>query len=34
VASVVASLQDAGLGQLVARLRPLLTYKKGAMQCC
>lgn len=34
VDSVVASLQEAGLVQLVARLRPLLTYKKGAMQCC
>lgn len=34
VDSVVASLQQAGLVQLVARLRPVLTYKKGAMQCC
>ncbi|CUA98806.1 tRNA-splicing ligase RtcB [Comamonas thiooxydans] len=34
VDSVVASLQQAGLVELVARLKPLLTYKKGAMQCC
>ena len=34
VDSVVACLQEAGLVQLVARLKPLLTYKKGAMQCC
>ena len=34
VDSVVASLQEAGLVELVARLKPLLTYKKGAMQCC
>ena len=31
---IITSLQEAGLVQLVARLRPLLTYKKGAMQCC
>ena len=34
VDSVVASLQQAGLVELVARLKPLLTYKKGALQCC
>ena len=34
VDSVVTSLQEAGLVQLVARLKPLLTYTKGAMQCC
>lgn len=34
VDSVVGSLQQLGLLQLVARLKPLLTYKKGAMQCC
>jgi release factor H-coupled RctB family protein len=34
VDSVVACLQEAGLVELVARLKPLLTYKKGAMQCC
>ena len=34
VDSVVGSLQALGLVQLVARLKPLLTYKKGAMQCC
>ena len=34
VDSVVAVLVDAGLVRLVARLRPLLTYKKGAMASC
>lgn len=34
VDGVVASLHEAGLLQLVARLKPLLTYKKGAMACC
>ena len=34
VDAVVASLQEAGLVERVARLKPLLTYKKGAMQCC
>ena len=34
VGSVVGSLREQGLVQLVARLRPLLTYKKGSMQCC
>ena len=34
VDGVVASLQELGLLQLVARLKPVLTYKKGAMQCC
>lgn len=34
VDSVIASLHEAGLITLVARLKPLLTYKKGAMQCC
>lgn len=34
VDGVIASLQEAGLLTLVARLKPLLTYKKGAMQCC
>ncbi|WP_347685824.1 RtcB family protein, partial [Comamonas thiooxydans] len=34
VDSVVASLQQAGLVELVARLKPLLTYKKGGLQCC
>ena len=33
VDGVIASLQEAGLLTLVARLRPLLTYR-GAMQCC
>ncbi len=34
VDSVVGSLQELGLIQLVARLKPVLTYKKGAMACC
>ncbi|MDR2299458.1 MAG: RNA ligase RtcB family protein [Comamonas sp.] len=34
VDGVIASLQEAGLLTLVARLKPLLTYKKGVMQCC
>ena len=34
VDGVIASLHEAGLLTLVARLKPLLTYKKGAMQCC
>ena len=34
VDAVVASLVDAGLVRLVARFKPLLTYKKGVMACC
>lgn len=34
VDSVVAALVDAGLVRLVARFRPLLTYKKGALSPC
>ncbi|MDO4704672.1 MAG: RNA ligase RtcB family protein [Comamonadaceae bacterium] len=34
VDAVVASLAEAGLIRLLARLRPLLTYKKGAAPCC
>ncbi|WP_027016942.1 RNA ligase RtcB family protein [Comamonas composti] len=34
VDSVVASLVEAGLVQLVARFKPLLTYKKGLAACC
>lgn len=34
VDAVVATLIDAGLVQPVARLKPLLTYKKGAPTCC
>ena len=34
VDSVVQCLQQAGLLTLVARLKPLLTYKKGSLQCC
>ncbi len=34
VDDVVASLVDAGLVRLIARFKPLLTYKKGAMATC
>ncbi|MFV0679186.1 RNA ligase RtcB family protein [Ottowia sp.] len=34
VDAVVATLIEAGLVQPVARLKPLLTYKKGAPTCC
>ena len=34
VDSVVAALVDAGLVRLIARFRPLLTYKKGALAPC
>ena len=35
VDSVVASLVEAGLIRLLARFKPLLTYKKGAqLTCC
>jgi release factor H-coupled RctB family protein len=34
VDAVVATLAEAGLARLVARLRPLLTYKKGALSAC
>jgi release factor H-coupled RctB family protein len=34
VDAVVATLIEAGLVQPVARLKPLLTYKKGAPACC
>ncbi|MDR0480941.1 MAG: RNA ligase RtcB family protein [Gallionellaceae bacterium] len=34
VDAVIASLIESGLAQPVARLKPLLTYKKGAEQCC
>lgn len=34
VDGVVASLVDAGLVRLIARFKPLLTYKKGAMATC
>lgn len=34
VDAVVETLVEAGLVQPVARLKPLLTYKKGAVSCC
>lgn len=34
VDSVVAALVDAGLVTLLARLRPILTYKKGGLAAC
>lgn len=34
VDSVVATLVDAGLVELIARFKPVLTYKKGAPTCC
>ncbi|THU04019.1 RNA ligase RtcB family protein [Lampropedia puyangensis] len=34
VDGVVQTLLDCGLLHLVARLKPVLTYKKGAMACC
>ncbi len=34
VDGVVASLVDAGLIRLLARFRPLLTYKRGQAPCC
>ncbi|PAT38013.1 RNA ligase RtcB family protein [Vandammella animalimorsus] len=32
--SVIASLLEAGLVRLLARFKPLLTYKKGGQPCC